>query len=236
MRKACVAIIIALVSSSLIDIAMATSATPVASPVAIAPDECRVELLTTDEMRQLIIAEWPRVAAQVAGTPTGNPASVSAYDQADGVPADAATVAEVTEVISQFVACTNAGRIPASAALLTEQGAGAYLSIVFLTTTTMLTQITPTTGEIDLQALNSFLGVIQVTTALPDDAQTRTISVDDVIVFDDGHIVAMVTGVTGTGEPSLGSFPLRQEDGQYRITFGDAREGGATPVASLVAN
>lgn len=210
-------------------------ATPVASPVPIAVGECTVEPRSTAEMRELIRAQLPRVLADIEGTPIGDRESAADYDPSQGVPADAATVAAVTKTITQFVACSHAGHLPSVAALFTDQGAGAYLSLSLLAAASILPGGTPT-ADIDPLLLNSFLGVIQMSMPPPEEFQLRLYSINRVVEVEDGRVLAFVTAGTGSAAPGPDGFLLRPEDGEYRIIFGDEaeRDTGATPVASPI--
>ena len=97
--------------------AAAQSATPVADPFGPAPEECQVEPRSRDELQAIVAdaAESPPLDV-VEATP-GSVPRLRTLELPDGVPADAATAAAVTDTARQVIACRNAIDIARSLAL-----------------------------------------------------------------------------------------------------------------------
>lgn len=206
----------------------ARQATPVASPIAIDVGECTTEPRSNDEMRALIEAGLPPVLALFAGTPTVSDSATPHPTPVPGEPADGATVAAVTETIVQYVACTNAGNLPAAVTMLTEQAAGSYLAFAFMPFREIYTGMTGTpTTDIDPGLIDMYLGTMQLRTSLPPAFQTNLYDIESVTQLENGRVRVIVLQATGSGEPDQGYFLLREVDGQYRIMFGPEPEGEA---------
>jgi hypothetical protein len=219
-----------LISFALTSSSSAQQATPVATPMAIDPGECTTEPRPIGEMRGLVEAGLPQVVASIAGTPiasgTPRPRAIS------GEPADAATVAAVTDVVMQFAACTETGDLPAIAALLTEDGAAAYLSFGFLSFRSIVAggwDDTPS-ADIDPMQLNLYLGALQLHAPLPADVVPTLYGIESVTQLDDGRVQVIALMATGSEEPSQTSIVLRKEDGRYRMIFG--RDTGVAAVST----
>ncbi len=209
----------------------ARQATPVASPTAIDVGECTTEPRSNDEMRALIEAGLPPVVAFMAGTPiaegTPRPQAV------DGEPADEATVAAVSDVIMQWVACQNDGELLAVAALMTEEGTASYLSFGFISFRSLFTGGVGTpTAEIDPTQVDLYLGAMQLGVPLPPDLLPTLYGIESVTQLDDGRVQVIVLVANGSEEPRQISILFREEDGRYRMVFGrdTGVEAPITPV------
>ncbi len=110
----------------------AYQATPVASPAALEIGACTTAPRSIDQMRNLITAGLPPVVALFAGTPAASDDATPLPMPSAAEPADEEPVEAVKETIFQFVACNNAGNLPAAVALLTDQAAGSYLAFAFM--------------------------------------------------------------------------------------------------------
>jgi len=235
MEKAGAAVLFALtLSLTLASSASARQATPLATPTAIDPGPCSIEPRSNDQMRELIEAGLPRIVAFMAGTPEPGREDAATPTMSPGVPADAATVAAVTETALQFAACSNAVDTPAIAAVLTKEGAGSYLSFRFLPFRAIATGATGTpTAEIDPDLLNTFLATLQLSTPLPQDLEVTLYGIESVTELEDGRVRAIILLATGGEEPRRSSMLLRDEDGRYRIIFGreTGDEAASTPAA-----
>jgi hypothetical protein len=96
-------------------IATAQPASPGARGNVPDPSECTVAPRSVDELRRLfeaVAAATP--ASGAAATPT------AFVPPTGGTPADAATVAAVTDTLREIIACVNAGDIPRAFALQTD--------------------------------------------------------------------------------------------------------------------
>ena len=214
-------------------IVSARQASPVATPAAIDPGACTVKPRPTAQMRELIQAGLPPIVAFMAGTPTARGDATPRAAMGDGEPADEATVAAVTEVVLQWLACTNAGDLPAVAAVLTEQGAATYLSIAFLPFRAAYEgEMSTPTAEVDPDLLNLFLGAIQPRVSLPSEFQGTLFAIESVTQMEDGQVRVVALLATGTDEPRKITIPLREEEGRYRIIFADrsGSDAESTPV------
>jgi hypothetical protein len=206
---------------TLIPSVSARQATTVATPTAIDPGGRTTAPLSNDRMRELIETGLPTVLAFIAGTPTARGDATPLPRTGDGEPADEATVTAVTDVVFQFVACTNAGNLPAAAALLTEQGAVSYLGFVILPFREIYSELTGTpTMEVDPDLINTFLATLQLRAPIPAEFQTNLYGIESVTQLDDGRVQVIALMATGSEEPSETSIVLRKEDGRYRMIFG----------------
>lgn len=206
----------------------ARQATPVASPTAIDVGECTTEPRSNDEMRALIEAGLPPIVAFMAGTPVGE---ATPHPLSGGEAADEATAAAVTEIVLQLVACMNAGNLPATAALLTEEGAASYLSFGFLPFREIYAGETGTpTAEIDPVLLNTFLAILQFNAPIPPALQGTLYEIESVTELEDGRVVVIALLAAGDAEPGRTSILLQYEDGRYRVTFG--RDTGIGPPST----
>jgi hypothetical protein len=93
--------------------AAAQPTTPVMDPFGPTPEECQVEPRSMDEL-QAILGNGAARPTPLAVEAT--PGRLDAVELPDGVPADAATVEEITTTARQVVACRNAGDIARSLA------------------------------------------------------------------------------------------------------------------------
>lgn len=204
----------------------ARQATPVATPTAIDVGECTTEPRSIDEMRSLIEAELPAVLALFAGTPTVSSDATPLPTRVPGEPADDETVAVVTESIFQFMACTNAGNLPAAVSLLTDQAAGSYLAFAFMPFREIYEGMTGTpTTDIDPSLIDMYLATMQLRTSLPPEFQIHLYSIESVTQLENGRVRVIVLQATGSGELDESFFLLREVDGHYRIMFGPEAEG-----------
>jgi hypothetical protein len=207
----------------------ARQATPVASPTPIDLGECTTEPRSIDEMRALLKAGLPPVLALFAGTPTASGDATPVLTRVPGAPADEETVAAVTETIFQFMACNNAGNLPAAVSLLTDQAAGSYLAFAFMPFREIYAGMTGTpTVDVDPGLIDMYLGTMQLRTALPPGFQIHLYDIESVTQLENGRVRAIVLQATGSGELEESYFLLRDVDGQYRIMFGPEEEGEAS--------
>lgn len=209
---------------------VASQATPTAPTVATA---CTVLPRPLEEMRSLLVAGLPEIEAFPAGTPTIAAATPTPPPSIDGVPADAAAIAAATDIVEQFVACSNAGDLPAVAALLTDRGAQGFLGFGYLAFREILPgDATASPSGPDGVPIDLYFGAIQLRAPLPAASRLTLHGIDDVRVLPGGDIEVVLLLATGSGEPRATALVLRQERGSYRIVFGpDGDDGGdATPV------
>lgn len=213
--------------------------------------ECTVAPRPEDELRALATTGYATAAAfltertaagtpRTAATPLATPAAADEPDTTPTVetPADAATIAAVTETIEQLVACSRDGNLPAAAAVFTDTGAANYLGsaiVVFVQINTG--SATPPTA-LDPALLDAFLATLAFPVSPPREAQLILYEVREVVVLPDGRVRANVLVSAGDREPGEDSIVLREQAGRYRIEFGDERDDGsgatpttATPVA-----
>ncbi len=185
-------------------------------------------------MRALIESSVPAIASFLAGTPLPGTDGAATPTVTPGMPADAATVAEVEATARQFVACSNEPNLPAVAALLTEQGAGNFLSFGFLQFQAISSGATGTPAAgIDPELINIYLASMQLQTPLPPEFRLTLYGIESVTQLEDGRVRAIVLLATGSEEPRQSGMLLREEDGRYRIIFGretsDAAESTPAP-------
>lgn len=213
----------------------ARQATPAALAITVDPAECTVEPRPREELRELARAGLPRVVAAIQGTPSGGDGDESEATPPAGEPADAATTAAVTETIGQYTSCITAGNLPAIAAVLTRQGASVFLAFSaygFLLGATG-GAATPS-ADIDPALLDAWAAAIAFPVPSLPEARVTSYEVREVKRMDDGRVVATVLLAIGTEAPDETTIELRQEDGRYRIIFGDESDGAidGTPVVA----
>lgn len=225
--------------------AAAQEATPVASPTAVDPAACTVAPRSEEELRTLIPAGFRIAVGAITDTPAAGDGATPAADDATpaatppaGEPADAATVAAVTDVVGQYAACLSAGNVPAIAAILTENGASTFLGfgVATFTQVTTGTRLTPG-AELDPALVDAYIAALAFPVAPPAEFRPTSYEVREVTRLDDGRVLATVSLATGTEVPSLDRLRLREEDGRYRVVFGPDEEErtAGTPVAATPA-
>jgi hypothetical protein len=151
----------------------------------------------------------PAVASAAPGTPAGAPSActaapipvpqqgeegdltlpsptVTAIDESGATPADAATIAAVTEPIAQAIACQNAGDVLRMLANFSDRWIAERFS------------------GYDLVFYGRFLEVAGSATPVPSDGELSLVSIDDVRVRADGAVLATVTtNMNGQEQVSL---------------------------------
>lgn len=201
----------------------ADAATQVATPIVPNPTECAVAPRSLDDLRAL--------ATSALATPAASPPS-DVVDQAPsspppGVPADAETVAAVTAVVEEALACQNAG---------------AYLAIFTLQTDEFIRLQYSSLRE-PIENLGGVEAVLAPYATpigdVPRDLWGGYFAVRDVQVLPDERILAIVDYAVPQGDGSFGSradyLVFRLVDGRYlidgtAIDIDDVVIEGATPV------
>ncbi|MDQ3513898.1 MAG: hypothetical protein M3462_09580 [Chloroflexota bacterium] len=189
---------------------LAQASSPAASPEVtfgepIPPEVCTVERRTLESMPD---------GALATSSPT-EPASPAAFTLPEGTPADDETVAAITAVLVQSIACTNAGDPLRQFGTLTDS----YIA-------TLLVEA----GLPDLSP--AIYGFLSTPVATSPETWRSLDAVEDVQVLLDGRIGAVVT-TTGTGTGTARSFVVFVErDGGFLIDrLAGIETTGATPAA-----
>jgi hypothetical protein len=179
----------------------AQEASPPASPAA---NGCTVAPRPADELIPL----WFGPDGTPAATPMPSSPAASEADLPQGEPADADTIAAITAVAQQVIACANAGEYGRWFALFTDHAAA---------------QLGPEPGQTEADA-RAFL-----TTPQPVPAGEREAFVDlsDIRVLPDGRVGALLDV---EGEPPTFVYFV-QQDGQWLVDDLIFLPGEATPAA-----
>lgn len=179
-------------------------------PVTPDPSECTVTAPTVDE----VIA---RVSPMMA-SPVATPAE-TAFTLPDGIPADAATVVGITEVLREVLACINTGN---------------FLTITEFSTDQFLVQLFSggDEGEDD--------GTPAPDATVAPEFYASLTAVHDVVMLPDGRVGALVETIFPDEEPGVqvDYFFFAQQDGRWLLDgIVEDLEGqfppvSGTPVAS----
>jgi hypothetical protein len=180
----------------------AQEATPGSTGLPVTPDpsECTVQEPTFQDLLDRIGAT-PVPAGMATGTEEPLPAaSPAAFTLPPGTPADAATVAAITALMREVVACLNTGH---------------YLTLFYFVSDSLLRQFEdedPIT-EADVAA---FSGTPE---ALDASQYATLVAVRQVVVLPDGRVGALVDTIFPDEQPGVQTeyFAFVQEDGQWRI-------------------
>jgi len=231
-----------------------------ATPVALAPIDlgsCVTERPPDERLRQLATEGYaiavaavasnradeatPDVTSPVAATPLPSPepsenGEAGSRATPTGTPADADTAAAVTETITQFAACSNAGKLTAIPTLLTDAGARRYLGFSILVFVQIGTGSDEPPAELDPALLEAYLAATAIRVPLPPEFRTNLYEIGEIVDLGDGRVRASVVLSQGDEPPGETPFLLREQDGRYVILFGpkDAA-AAATPVAAPTA-
>lgn len=214
--------------------ALAQEATPLASPVAADPAECRIEprpdSFFEDAVRQAVANPAPAATfPSGGGTNTPTPIAVS---EAGSVPADAETVAAVTATTRELFACINAGDTARLFALFTERAARdnfAFLFGGFIGRA--LDEGTPP-AAVESLILGEIVGPLTgAPVPVPSERRSVLIAVHTVRTLDDGRVVAEIEA-TGEGVGPAERLLFAKEGERFLLDGTVARSGTGTPVAT----
>lgn len=173
-----------------------------AAPEAVDPAACTVAPLTIEQLIDIAVA--------------GTPVAPAAGGEASGTSADEATVAAVTAVARESVACTNANAIMANLALFTDR----YLVERFA-------------GERrdDLGHLEAAL--TRTPAPAVEEDRLALVAVDDVTVGADGRVTATVT-TANASEVFVDQLWFTETPGGWKIDAVElgAAEAAGTPIAT----
>lgn len=207
-------------------------ATPTAAQFAVDPVDCTTEPRPINEMRALAEAGLADRAAREASVATPEP---SAEARPLSTPLDAATVEAVTETVRQFIACSNAGNLPALSALTVDEVIQRQLAGIVL----FMTQVmggTPTPSNPDPAILDAFFAAIAFPVPQPEDEWQSLLAVDDVAAYEGGLVGATVAFRIPGASPEMreSTWFFQNVDGRY-LVFSDSpsgtEPGTGTPVA-----
>lgn len=239
-RAAPVALIVMVLHGA--DTVAQDAATPVALPTPVDPAECTVEPRPREELLGLVRSGLPRAIAAIEGTPVAGDENEEGEDSeatpAEGEPVDAATGAAVTETISQYAACSTAGRLPALSALIVDEGAAVFLAFSAISYAQGATGGTaPPSVDLDPALLDAWVAAIAFPVPTLPESRIASYEVREVKRLDEERVEATVLLEVGSNEPSQDRILLREVDGRYLIVFGEETEEGAdaTPDATPVA-
>jgi hypothetical protein len=169
--------------------AMAQQGTPISGREVPDPALCTVAPRPADFLSQ----------TPVAATPAATPATPQAVVEPEGEAADAATVAEISDVVRQFYACLNSGDTLRTLALMTDQAATRFLAL---------------RPDLSIPPTNATPG------PAPLESQIAIVSLTDVKVLPDGRVFAFVTQ-DDPAHPPDGPEPVffyfRQQDDHWLI-------------------
>jgi len=189
-------------------VARAQDATPVASPEATpvatslvpAPEECTVEPISVERLSRLMAAPDASPITETEASPFASPAP---FVMPEGQEADAATTAAITAAVREYVACVNAGDYARVMALMSDRLIRELFAV-------------PLASGATPQEILDQLGSAQ---PLPENQRTLIYGVDDVRVLPDGRVAALVVGddLSKPGPPGPALFYFVQLDGRWLV-------------------
>jgi hypothetical protein len=188
-------------------VARAQDATPVATSLAPAPEECIVEPITAERLNLVFAGAdtsgTPEVGAPEVVTAASPVASPSTFTMPEGTPADEGTFAAVSAAVREYIACINAGDFAKVLALYTDAGLRELLADAIAQ---------GVTGD---QVLASF----GTPSPLPPDQVTLLYSIDAIVILPDGRAAALVVGDDLTKPNPAGPALIYfvQVDGQWLV-------------------
>lgn len=211
----------------------AQEATPLASPVAADPADCRIEprpaAFYVEAVREALASSAPAATfPPEGGTITPTPIAVS---EEGSQPTDAATAEAVAATVREYVACANAGDLPRIFALYTEQAARTNVAFLLANQVAVARMEGAPAAVLEAELIEAYSGLATATpgTPVPEANRVAGVEVVDVRRLADGRVVAEVVAA---GVEERSRLVLAEDGGRFLIVGTLASPGTATPVVT----